>query len=145
MKLVHIIVYGFLLLLVISKAVASLYHLYDLLSWGPDINIGMLVEPILLLLMVLGMIVRRYTGWILSLLLPSIVLFYTIANLLELVNFWGIIEIQYFIVYYILLIALNINMVRQMFNVESTKRALQGNLTTISLSIGFLLALTLTI
>ncbi|AHM59242.1 hypothetical protein D770_04875 [Flammeovirgaceae bacterium 311] len=134
----HIIVYGVLLLLVVSKAIASLYHLYDYSSWGFDLRIGMLIEPILLLIMVLGLIIRKYTGWILALLLPSIILIYTIANLLGLVDFWGIIEIQYFIFYYVLLITLNIKKVRQVFDIESTKIALRGNLTTISLSIIFL-------
>ena len=159
MKLPHKIIYGIVLILVIARAVGATVNQYEYLDsrywFGYDydskINFylerlqeGMFVEPILLFLMVAGLIIRKYSGWILTLLLPFLILLYTIGNLLGLVDFWGITPVVPFIIYYVLLIILNISKVRkQIFSVNSTQKALQGNLLTISMSMALILELTL--
>ena len=158
MKRSQKIIYGILLFLVVAKTRAVIYKQYEYLEirylfghyydnqfdfYLERIQEGMFVEPLLLFLMVAGLLIRKYAGWILTLLLPSLVLFYTIANLLGLVDFWGIVPVPFFIFYYVLLIILNINNVREIFKVESTKKALQGNMTTFCMSLGILLILTL--
>lgn len=150
MKLYQRVIYLILLLLIAIKAIGVSYHQYESLGirylfgyhydskfdfYFERIQEGMFIEPLLLILMVVGLLIKNYSGWILTLLLPSVILIYTIAYLLGLVDFWGIIDIPNFIFYYVLLIALNISKIRQIFNVDSIKMALTGNLIAISISI----------
>ncbi|AHM63378.1 hypothetical protein D770_25665 [Flammeovirgaceae bacterium 311] len=156
MRLSLKIIYLILLLLIATKAVTVIYQQYEYLErrylfgqlydnkfdfYIERLQEGMFLEPMLLILMVAGLIKRKYVGWVFTLIIPTVVLIYTIANLLGLVDFWGIIEVPYFVFYYVLLIALNIPKVRQIFNVDSIKMTLTGNLIAISISINFIVAL----
>lgn len=156
MKLSHKIIYLTFLILALVSLVLATYTQYEALTFMPLIGFGyeskldfylaklqdgMFIEPFLLILMVAGLIIRKYAGWVLTLLFPSLIVYYAIANLLDLVVFWGIVDISKFIFCYALLITLNIPKVRQIFKVDSIKMALTGHLIAISISIGFIIAL----
>jgi hypothetical protein len=146
------IVFWVVVVLALLKLLVHLYNTFNVYRWGlfynwntfiqyQDFNSWVpLLEIVLVTGMVIGLFLRTYGGWVLSLLSPAFVVCIGIAYSAGWIDLYITVQSFTFLLQYTILILLCLHEVRQLFGLKSIQQALTGFLITgaISISLVFL-------
>jgi hypothetical protein len=132
------IVFWIVVVLALLKLLVHLYHTFNAYRWGvfhnwntfihyQDFNSWVpLLEILLVAGMVIGLFLRTYGGWVLSLLSPAFVVCIGIAYSAGWIDIYLHLQPSSFLLQYTILILLCLHEVRQLFGLKSIQQALTG-------------------